>query len=71
MISTKVAVCSHVKDSAARRFNGAQGSNTNHLSHQHAGHSQTPVAQYGAQLGPEEHFECHAHPLNGMCILGL
>jgi len=37
-----------------------------HLSHQHAGHSQTPVAQYGAQLGPGEHFECHAHPLGDL-----
>ena len=27
------------------------------------------MAQYAAQLGPGEHFECHAHPLHGMCIL--
>lgn len=46
-----------------------EGSNTNRLSHQYAGHSQTPVAQYDAQLGPKEHFEFHARPLDVIYIL--
>lgn len=42
--------------------------NTNHLSHQHDGHSQTPVALFGAQPGQEEHLEFLGHPLHGVYI---
>jgi hypothetical protein len=71
LVSTKVASSMlkllHRNNSATGRFKSTQGLNTNRLRHQHAGHWQTPVAQYDAQLGPGEHFECHAHPLHGTC----